>query len=47
MKGKTVTRNLTDEQVRLCSECIQNLRNPESVIEKMKQLTVRHIEGLK
>ena len=47
VKGKTVTRNLTDEQARLCRECIQNLRNLESVIEKMKRLTVEHIEGLK
>ena len=44
VKGKTVTRNLTDEQAHLCRECITNLRQLEDVIEQMKNLTVQYME---
>ena len=44
VKGKTVTRNLTDEQARLCRERIANLRRLEGIIEDMKNLTVQFIE---
>ena len=47
VKGKTVTRNITDNQVELCRECIQNLRKLEGILEKMKDLSVRHIEEQK
>jgi len=44
VKGKTVTRNLSDTQAQLCRECIQNLRHLEEIIEKMKGLTAKYIE---
>lgn len=47
VKGKTVTRNLTDEQAQQCRACIQNKRNLEVLIDEMKILTVNYIEGLK
>jgi len=47
LKGKTVTRNLTDTQAELCRECIQNLRQLEGIIEKMKELTAKYIEEQK
>jgi len=47
VKGKTVTRNLTDAQAELCRECIQNLRRLEGIVEKMKELSVKHIEEQK
>jgi hypothetical protein len=47
VKSKTVTRNLTDAQAELCRECIQNLRRLEGIIEKMKELSVKHIEDQK
>jgi len=43
VKGKTVTRNLTDSQAELCREYIQNMRKLEIIIKKMKELTVKHI----
>ena len=47
VKGKTVTRNLTDAQVELCRECIQNMRKLEVIIRKMKEQTVKYIEEQK
>ena len=47
VKGKTVTRNLTDEQAQLCRECVQNLRKVEEIIEQMKALTAEYIEDSK
>jgi len=47
VKGKTVTRNLTVKQVKLCKECIQNIRELESIIEEMKELSVKYIEEQK
>jgi len=47
VKGKTVTRNLTNKQVELCRECIHNLRQLEGIIEKMKELTAKYIEKQK
>ncbi len=47
VKGKTVTRNLTDKQAQLCRECIQNLRHVERIIEEMKTLTAKYIEDSK
>lgn len=47
VKGKTVTRNLTNEQAELCRECIHNLRQLEGIIEKMKELTAKYIEKQK
>lgn len=47
VKGKTVTRNLTNTQAELCRECIQNLRQLEGIIKKMKELSVKYIEDQK
>ena len=47
VKGKTVTRNLTEKQAQLCRECIKNLRQVEKIIEEMKTLTVQYIEDSK
>ena len=47
VKGKTVTRNLTDAQAELCRECIRNMRKFEIIIEKMKELTAKYIEDQK
>ena len=47
VKGKTVTRNLTDSQAQLCRECIKNMRKVETIIEKMKELTAKYIEEQK
>ena len=47
VKGKTVTRTLTDNQAKLCRECISNYRNLEKIIEEMKNLSVEFIEGQK
>jgi len=47
VKGKTVTRNLTDKQAQLCRECIHNLRHVEKIIVEMKALTAKFIEDSK
>ena len=47
VKGKTVTRNLTNKQAQLCRECIQNLRHVERIIAEMKTLTAKYIEDSK
>ena len=47
VKGKTVTRNLTEKQSQLCKECIKNLRQLEDLIEEMKTHTAQYIEDSK
>ena len=47
VKGKTVTRNLTDAQAELSRECIQRMRKLEVILEKMKELTAKYIEEQK
>ena len=47
IKGKTVTRNLTDDQAELCRECIRKMRELEVIIVKMRELTAKHIEDQK
>lgn len=47
VKGKTVTRTLTDKQAKICRECISNYRSLERIIEEMKKLSVEFIEGQK
>ena len=47
VKGKTVTRNLTNEQAQLCRESIRNLRALEALIDEMKRMTAEHIEELR
>ena len=45
VKGKTVTRTLTDKQTEICRECINNYRNLERIIKEMKELSVQYIES--
>ena len=45
VKAKTITRTLSNEQSQICKEFIQNIRKLESIIEKMKELTVEYIEN--
>ena len=47
VKGKTVTRTLTDEQASECRKCIENQRKLEEIIAEMKRLSVQFIERLK
>ena len=39
IKGKTVTKLLTDEQAILCRECIKNMREIENILNQMKELS--------
>lgn len=47
VKGKTVTKYLSDEQAELCREFIQNSRKLDSIIKEMRNLSVRLIESEK
>ena len=43
IKGKTVTKLLTDEQAILCRECIKNMREIENILNQMKELSTDFI----
>ena len=45
VQGKTVTRTLTTKQAELCRHCIQNMREVEAIIERMKELSATYIES--
>jgi len=45
VKTKTITRTLTDEQAKFCRKCIQNMRNVEGILQKMRDLSVQRIEN--
>ena len=45
VKGKTVTRTLTDPQAELCRACIYNYRRLEGILDEMKSLSVLYIES--
>jgi hypothetical protein len=47
VKGKTVTRNLTEAQADSCSRYIANYRELEQLLEEMKSMTAEHVQGLK
>ena len=47
VKGKTVTKYLSEKQAKLCREYIQNSKNLESIIEEMRNLSVIILEGEK
>lgn len=47
IKGKTISRTITDEQVAITREYIENYRNLEKLLEKMKDLTIQYIEAHK
>jgi len=44
VKGKTVTKYLSEKQAKLCREFIQNSKKVESIIEEMKALSVSILE---
>lgn len=47
VKGKTVTRYLSDTQAKLCKKFIQNANKLEAIVEKMRTLSVEMIEAEK
>jgi hypothetical protein len=47
VKGKTVTRYLSEKQAKLCREFIQNSKKIELIIEEMRDLSVSIIESEK
>ncbi len=44
IKGKTISRTITDEQAEITRKYIENYRNLEKLLEKMKDLTTQYIE---
>lgn len=44
IKGKTISRTITDEQAEITREYIENYRKLEKLLEKMKYLTTQYIE---
>ena len=44
VKGKTVTKYLSDEQAELCREFIQNSKRLETIIKEMRNLSAKLIE---
>ncbi len=44
-KGKTVTRSLTNEQAKRCAEYVENNRKLKALVEEMKRISIRIIEG--
>lgn len=47
VKGKTVTRHLSEKQANLCREYIQNSKKLEKIIEEMRNLSVSILESEK
>ena len=47
VKGKTVTKYLSDKQAELCKKYIQNANKLEAIVEKMRNLSVEMIESEK
>ena len=45
VKAKTITRTLTDEQAKFCRKCIQNMRKLETILEKMRDISVQCVES--
>ena len=43
--GQALTRTLTDEQAKFCLECIQNMRELETLLEKMRVISVQCVEN--
>ena len=44
VKGKTVTRYLSDRQIELCRQFIKNSNKLELIIEKMRDLSAKLLE---
>lgn len=47
VKGKTVTKYLSEKQVVLCREYMQNSNRLESIIEEMRDISVKILESEK
>ena len=47
VKGKTVTKYLSEKQAKLCREYIQNSKKLELIIEEMRNLSVSILESEK
>lgn len=45
VQGKTVTRTLTARQAEQCRRCIENMREVERILERMKELSATYIES--
>ena len=45
VKGKTVTKYLSEKQAKLCREYIQNSKKLESIIKEMRNLSVSILVG--
>lgn len=45
VKGKTVTRYLSEKQAKLCREFIQNSKKLELIIEEMRDISANIIES--
>lgn len=43
-KGRTITRSLSEEKVKQCSQCIQNYERLKEIIEEMKKISARIVE---
>ena len=46
-KGKTVTRSLSEKQTDYCSMYMNNFKEMENIIEKMKEISIQIIEQAK
>ena len=46
-KGKTVTRSLSKKQADNCSDYMDNFKEMENIIEKMKKISIQIIEQSK
>jgi len=44
VNGKTISRTITDEQVKITREYIENYRKLNKLLAKMKDLTTKYIE---
>ena len=47
VKGKTVTRHLSEKQSNLCREYIQNSKKLESTVEEMRDISAKILESEK
>ena len=45
VRAKTVTRTLHPKQAALCKQSIQNMREVEAILERMKELSAIYIES--
>jgi len=46
VKGKTVTRSLTKEQVDYCKKAMRNMKRLNKIIERWKLITIKNVEKI-